>query len=157
MLRITELIYGDCVATESVSLPFDLRQKSRLRTNLDSGVDAAFLLPPGSNMRGGTCLRAEDGRVIKIYAAAEHLVTASTTDTLLWARACYHLGNRHVPLQIGEGWVRFAFDHVLKNLVEEMGLRVKEEHVPFEPENGAYTTHASHHAHPHPADANDAF
>jgi urease accessory protein len=59
-------------------------------------------------------------------------------------RACYHLGNRHVPLQVSEGWIRYLKDHVLDDMVVSLGLTITHEHAPFEPEVGAY-----HHSHQH--------
>ena len=84
-------------------------------------------------------LRAEDRRVIEVRAATEPVTTASTGDTHLLARAAYHLGNRHVALQIGEGWVRYLADHVLDAMVGGLGLGIVHEERPFEPEIGAYS------------------
>jgi urease accessory protein len=68
----------------------------------------------------------------------------------LFARACYHLGNRHVPLQVGHGWLRYQNDYVLDDMLRQLGLDVKHEQAPFEPENGAYGEHGGHsHGHSH--------
>ena len=64
------------------------------------------------------------------------------------ARASYHLGNRHVALEIGPDWVRYSHDHVLDDMLRGFGLEVRVEERPFEPEGGAYVA-ASHHAHSH--------
>ncbi len=149
MLRVTERLDHPEPASATLTLPFELRQKSRLRAKLDSGEEVGLMLERGAPLRGGDCLRAEDGRVIQVRAAAEHVTTAFTKDTLLLARACYHLGNRHVPLQIGDTWVRYLHDHVLDQMLEALGLRVFEEGAPFEPEGGAYDAPPAAHGHAH--------
>jgi urease accessory protein len=105
-------------------------------------------------LRGGDRLLADDGRVIEVHAAPETVSTVRTDDRLMLERACYHLGNRHVPLEIGPGWLRYQHDHVLDDMLAGFGLAVVVEHAPFEPEGGAYVSasnaHASHaHSHHH--------
>jgi urease accessory protein len=132
----------------SLTLPFHTRQKSRCKVALDNGVRAALSLPRGKALRAGDLLAAEDGSVIEIKAAAETVSTAHSSSPLLLANACYHLGNRHVPLQIGNGWCRYLKDHVLDEMVRALGLKVTTEEVPFQPVDGAYGAHAGHsHAH----------
>ncbi len=148
MLQITEK--QDTPATPSVSLtlPFEKRQRSRLRVSLDDKQEAALILKRGSVLRHGDLLRADNGLIIQVCAANEEVAVISTKDTFLFARACYHLGNRHVPLQIGGNWLRFKRDHVLEEMVQSLGLAVKHELSPFEPEGGAYSGHSSHpHSH----------
>ena len=127
---------------DQLRLPFESRQKSRLRTRLVSGEEVALVLPRGGVLRGGDLLAASDGRVIEVLAAAErllHVECAAPTDL---ARAAYHLGNRHVPVQVGAGFLRLAADHVLGDMLKRMGAQVSEVEAPFEPEAGAY-----HHEH----------
>ena len=102
------------------------------------------MLERGSVLRHGELLRAENGLVVEVRAANEEVAVISTEDSFLLARACYHLGNRHVPLQIGKGWLRIQRDHVLEEMVESLGLLVKHELAPFEPESGAYSGHSTH-------------
>ena len=92
------------------------------------------MLERGSVLRHGDLLRADSGLIIEVRAANEEVAVISTKDSLLLARACYHLGNRHIPLQIGEGWLCFKRDHVLEEMVQSLGLFVKHELFPFEPE-----------------------
>ena len=107
------------------------------------------MLPRGEVLRGGDCLKAENGLVIRLKAANEAVSSITSTDHLLLQKACYHLGNRHVPLQITSYGLRYLQDHVLDQMVESLGLTVKHETAPFEPESGAYQ-HASHsHDHSH--------
>ncbi len=130
-------------------LPFGERSKSRLRAVLDNGEEAGLFLERGSVLRHGDLLLADDGRVIEVQAARETVSTVHTEDGLMLARASYHLGNRHVPLQIGTGWLRYQHDHVLDDMLRGFGLEVVIEQLPFEPEGGAYVA-ASQHSHPHP-------
>jgi len=143
MLNISERIALTANAANNsvddyLELPFDLRQKSRLRVTLKSGLEAALMLDRGTILRGGDLLRAEDGKVVKIIAAEQpvHDVVADTQQALMCA--AYHLGNRHVPLQVGDGWLRLEQDHVLKEMLLGLGMKVTEKNAPFEPEAGAY-------------------
>jgi urease accessory protein len=131
-------------------LPFGERSKSRLRAVLDNGEEAGLFLERGSVLRNGDLLLADDGRVVEVQAAPETVSTVHTENVLMLARASYHLGNRHVPLQIGPGWLRYVHDHVLDDMLRGFGLEVTVEKAPFEPEGGAYVAAASHtHAHSH--------
>lgn len=127
-------------------LPFELRQKSRLRARLESGEEIGLFLPRGTVLRGGQHLRANDGRVVLVAAAAEALLHVECSSAYDLVRAAYHLGNRHVPVQIGDGWLRFAADPVLAQMLERLGASVREVDAPFEPESGAYAG-AHHHDH----------
>ena len=131
---------------EQLILPFELRQKSRLRTHLASGVEAGLFLERGTVLRGGDCLLADDGTVIEVIAADETVSTVASKDPSQLARAGYHLGNRHVAVQIGDGWLRYRHDHVLDDMVRGLGLPVLVEQAPFEPEGGAYS-HGHGHSH----------
>jgi urease accessory protein len=130
-------------------LPFELRQKSRLRTRLASGEEVGVLLPGGDVLRGGDLLASSDGRVVEVVAQEERVLQADCHSPFDLARAAYHLGNRHVALQIGEGWLRIADDHVLRQMLEGLGLEVTAITAPFEPESGAYSKHPEGH---HPLD-----
>jgi urease accessory protein len=147
-LQIVERLSEDLPARTTLTLPFDLRCKSRLRTRLDSGEDVGLFLPRGTVLHHGDRLRATDGLVIEVRAAPEAVSIARTDDALLLARVAYHLGNRHVALQIGPGWLRYLHDHVLDRMARELGLDVVCEQLPFEPEAGAYGD-GHHHGHEH--------
>lgn len=144
-LLIESLAPADAVAVATLTLPFELRSKSRLRCRLDSGEEAGLFLPQGSVLRGGQKLLANDGRVVVVHAADEALYEVATDDARLLARAAYHLGNRHVALEVGDGSVRLLRDHVLKILLEKLGLMVVEIDAAFEPEAGAYGGGHHHH------------
>ena len=123
-------------------LPFDSRQKSRLKTRLVSGEEVALMLPRGEILRGGDLVTASDGRVIEVLAEPEKLLHIES-DAL--AKVAYHLGNRHVPVQVGKDFLRIAEDHVLEEMVKKLGARVSHVQAPFEPEAGAYA--GGHHQH----------
>lgn len=141
LLRLTEVVRsGAMTAVDGVlTLPFADRRRSRLRVRLDDGREAALILPHGTILRDGDRLRAgEGGAVIAVRAAEETLSWATTADPLLLARAAYHLGNRHVPVQVGPGLVAYQHDHVLDGMVREIGLDLHVRQAPFEPEAGGY-------------------
>jgi urease accessory protein len=150
MIRIEHDAPKAAQSQVTLTLPFELRQKSRLRVRLDDGVEAGLFLARGRVLRGGDRLLTSDGRVVGVVAAAEQVstVTASAPGALL--RAAYHLGNRHVPVQVGEGFLRYGHDHVLDDMVRGLGLQVTVEMASFEPEGGAYAHGHSHtHGHAH--------
>ncbi len=131
---------------EQLSLPFELRQKSRLRTKLASGEEAGLFLEHGSILRGGDCLRANDGRIVLVVAADEELMEAKCATPFELVRAAYHLGNRHVPVQIGDGWLRFQADDVLAQMLRGLKATVSKVSAPFEPEAGSYAGGHHHHS-----------
>nr|WP_298728300.1 urease accessory protein UreE [uncultured Steroidobacter sp.] len=150
MLNITrKLPAADTPADVKLVLPFQLRNKSRLRTTLENGEEVGLILDRGSILRGGDLLLAEDGRVVQVVAEPETVSTVSASEPLALCRASYHLGNRHVALQIGDGWVRYQHDHVLDEMVRGLGLVVTVEQAPFEPEAGAYGGHSHSALAPH--------
>ncbi|HEB93303.1 MAG TPA: urease accessory protein UreE [Gammaproteobacteria bacterium] len=132
-----------------LTLPIEQRVRSRLRTRLDDGRDVGLFLPRGTLLRGGDRLGNGDGLIIELIAAAETVSTLHSDDPTLLARAAYHLGNRHIPLQVEKGWLRYQHDHVLDDMVRQMGLAVIVEQAPFEPEAGAYQQAAEGHHHSH--------
>ena len=121
-----------------LTLPFELRQKSRLRARLDNGEEVALILRRGQVLRGGDRVTAADGRELEIVAAPEKLLHIECEEL---ARVAYHLGNRHVPLEVGQGFLRIAEDHVLEEMLRGLGARVSRIEAPFEPESGAYHRH----------------
>ena len=125
-------------ATLKAVLPFDQRQKARQRARVTAGYEVGIQLPRGTMLRGGDRLRAADGTVLQIVAACEHVSTVWSRDMRRIAQVAYHLGNRHVALEVGTGWLRYAADHVLDAMVTQLGLAVIHTEEPFEPEGGAY-------------------
>jgi len=129
----------------TLTLAFDQRQKSRLRARLASGEEVALLLPRGTTLRGGDLVGASDGRIIEVIAEPERVLHIECGTPMALARAAYHLGNRHVPLQVGDGWLRIAADHVLADMLSNLGATVTPIEAPFEPEAGAYSGGHHHH------------
>jgi urease accessory protein len=125
-------------------LPFERRQKTRQRATLASGEEIAIELPRGLVLRGGDWVVADDGRVIEVIAEAERVIHVECDSPHALARAAYHLGNRHVPVQVGDGWLRIAADRVLERMLEGLGARLSALEAPFEPEAGAYGAHHRH-------------
>ncbi|HEY4188049.1 MAG TPA: urease accessory protein UreE [Polyangia bacterium] len=144
----------------TLSLGFEDRRRSRQLARLDDGREVGLNLPRGTVLRDGDRLsdEAEPSTVVVVRAAAETLSVARSTDAHLLARAAYHLGNRHVPLQVAPDHVAYQHDHVLDGLVRDLGMSVATESAPFEPEAGGYrhdgTGRHEHghgaHAHEHP-------
>ena len=157
MLRFTEVIATKENDTRSgvLTLRFEDRRRSRMRARLDDGREAALLLPHGTILRDGDRLHAPDeGEVAIVRAAAQSLSVVHCADPLMLARAAYHLGNRHIPVQLGPGWLAYEHDHVLDGMVVDMGLSVDTRVAPFEPEAGGYgrtsaATGGHHHHHDH--------
>src|SRR5579862_3549598 len=100
MIRILQVLPPGPSAQEVLALPFELRRRSRLRSRLESGEEVGLFLPRGTALREGDLLQADNGRVVQVRAAPETVSCARSQDPLLLARASYHLGNRHVALQI---------------------------------------------------------
>lgn len=144
---LTALESASLTSDATLSLPIDSRIKSRLKVTLDDGREAGLFLPRGKILRNGDVLRSEQDVLVKILAADEDVSTVYCSDPHLVARVCYHLGNRHVPLQIEPSWVRYQHDHVLDEMVAGLGVEVTSEMAPFEPEAGAYGGTSGGHSH----------
>ena len=127
-----------------VTLTFDARCRSRLLVELDNGERAGLVVERGRVLRGGDRVRLEDGREAQIVASDEPLIEAASTDPVLIAKAAYHLGNRHVAVQLMPDRLRCLADHVLADMLAGLGLEVRSITAPFEPESGAYGAHHAH-------------
>ena len=148
MIKFTEINRSKNETKTTLTLCYEARIKSRLLVTLDNGTKAGLFLERGVVLKQGDILSSKQGYSVMIKAAGEKVSTAygSTQKELLLA--CYHLGNRHVSLEIGDGWVRYQHDHVLDDMVKQLGLTVINETAPFAPESGAYQSGVhQHHAH----------
>lgn len=132
-------------ASDRLVLPYDARRKSRQRVRLASGEELGYVFPAGTVLRHGDRLLTGSGCVVEVEAAPEDLLEVRASDSRQLIRAAYHLGNRHVPVQLAEGCLRLQPDHVLADMLIGLGCRVEEVEAAFDPEGGAY---ANHHAHP---------
>lgn len=159
-LHASQRYAGEAPATASLTLTYDQRQKRRFRATLDDTRCLSVLLEHGTTLRDGDKLATTDGEIIVVHAAAEELSVVRSADAWLLSRAAYHLGNRHTPLQILPSELRYNHDHVLDDLVRQLGLEPECERLPFEPEAGAYGHghsftahhHGSRHSHTHDHD-----
>ena len=143
----------------TVELDWDIRQKSRFEATDSLGRQLGIFLPRGTLVRGGDVLVAEDGSMVKVIAAAQTVlrITACPTHGSPFdlTRAAYHLGNRHVPIELKPDHLKIEPDHVLADMLRSMHLIVNEVSESFEPEGGAYSAgghghaHEGGHAHPH--------
>lgn len=151
MIRLIEkLASRDVPAQASVTLRWDQRARSRLRARLDDGREAGVFLSRGQCLQHGDRLRSDSGLIVLVRAASEQVSTVRCDDPLLLARAAYHLGNRHVAVQIGPRLLRYLHDPVLDEMLGRLGVAAQIEEISFEPEPGAYRdTHGHAHRHGH--------
>ena len=125
-------IYGE------VELCHLQREKGRFKTAIFTGEAVGFFLERGNVLKVGDALISRCGRVLLVTAKKEDVVRASTDDWSQFSKACYHLGNRHVKVQIGEKWLRILPDHVLEEMLIGLNMALKHEKAAFVPEQGAY-------------------
>ncbi len=151
MIKLIEVIpakdAAQLICPASIRLTIDFRIKSRVRVVLDDGRDAGLLLPRGVLLRGGDVLKSAEGLLVKVIAAAQNVSTVFSDEPLMLMRAAYHLGNRHIPVQIEEKFLRYLHDHILDDMIGGLGLDVVVSHEAFEPEAGAYQQMGGGHAH----------
>ncbi len=133
--------------TDVLELTFDQRERSRLRVRMLSGDEIGIDLPVGTVLHHGTKLLLDDGRVAAVEAAEETLLEVTAGAPADLARIAYHIGNRHVPIEIGDGWLCILPDHVLQAMVEGLGGRCVTVSRGFQPERGAYGHSHVHHHH----------
>ena len=160
MLTVNKLIPGSrglaavlLKRATTVELDWDVRQKSRFDATDSAGRALAVFLPRGTAVRGGDALVAEDGSLVVVKSAPQSVLVVrhctehgSAFDLL---RAAYHLGNRHVPLELQADHLKLEPDHVLADMLRAMHLIVSEEAGAFEPQTGAYAAAAGAHDHGH--------
>lgn len=137
----------------TVELDWGVRQKSRFAATDSTGRELGVFLPRGTVVRGGDVLVAEDGSMVRVLAAPQavlritHCTQHGTPFDLI--RAAYHLGNRHVPIELRPDHLQIEPDHVLADMLRAMHLIVTEQQAPFEPEGGAYAAGGHGHGHAH--------
>jgi|TARA_B110000902_G_scaffold267194_1_gene359015 urease accessory protein len=139
--------------TDEISLCFDDRKRGRLKVSCANQQQVGIQIERGLVLRDATVLTDGGGSYLIIRASDEAVSTAYIDLPLLFARGSYHLGNRHVPLQLGDGFLRYQQDYVLDDMLSGLGIDVIHEQAVFEPENGAYAK--AGHSHSHPSDDHD--
>lgn len=132
----------------TLTLDFDARHRRRIRLTADEGEDILLDLPKAVAMAHGDGLQLEDGRWLMVQAAAEQIVEIRHKDPNQLVRLAWHLGNRHLPTEIQEQFLRIRPDHVIEHMLCGFGAELTKAHAPFQPEGGAYGgEHSNHHSH----------
>lgn len=133
----------------TLALTAEERTRSRHKFQTSDGQTVFLQLPRGTVLHDGDLLQSESNTVLRIVAKPEPVLTVQADNPLELLRGAYHLGNRHVPLEITSTCLRLSPDSVLRKMLEQLGLDVTEEMHPFQPEAGAYGRHSHHHSHSH--------
>ena len=160
MLQISKLLAGGhglapvlLKRAATVALDWDVRQKSRFDATDSQGRHLGVFLPRGTLVRGGDVLLVEDGSMVRVIAAPQAVLRitacASHGSAFDLTRAAYHLGNRHVPIELKPDQLKIEPDHVLADMLRAMHLTVQEVEEAFEPEGGAYSAGGHGHSHSH--------
>ena len=129
---------ADALAATALELSAAQRRRCRQRLDLPGGGEMAIALAPGTEMYPGDQLLGEDGQRFEVCAAPETVLRISSSEPLLLTRAAYHLGNRHVAVEVGAGYLAIEPDPVLREMLQLLGVDTTEVEAPFEPESGAY-------------------
>jgi len=128
----------DNAPAQPLPLDFQARRKSRQRIDLPDGRVLAVALPPGTTMQPGDRLMGEGEIRFLVVAADEDVVRITASDALALTRAAYHLGNRHIPVEVGDGYLAIEPDPVLEDMLHRLGVATEHVRAPFQPESGAY-------------------
>lgn len=146
MLEVFERLGTHChaQADQTVVLTHEQRDKGRLKLTSETGEEIRVFLERGKPLLVGEYLKSTCGQYIRVEGAEEAVAHASCDDWHTFARACYHLGNRHTKVEVGARWLRIKPDHVLEEMLALLGLIISHETAVFAPESGAYS-HGHHH------------
>ncbi|MBQ0757292.1 MAG: urease accessory protein UreE [Amphritea sp.] len=147
MLEVYERLGDHChgVVYTTVVLSQEQRDRGRLKLTGENGEEVRLFLERGKPLLVGEYLKTTCGKYVQVEGAVEAVTYAECDDWQTFARACYHLGNRHVKLQVGERWLRMQPDHVLEEMLELLGLTLTHQETVFVPESGAYSNGGHHH------------
>src|ERR1700704_5397021 len=132
------LARSDETSLPKLTLPYDLRRKTRQLVRLDDGEEIGLLLAPGTILNDGDILESAEGDRVRIAAAAEPILFVTASEGEKLARAAYHLGNRHIPVEIGTGFLRLEADLVLEDMLKRLAVRGVGRKGRFHPGGGAY-------------------
>lgn len=136
--------HPDAVVNFTLALTAEERTRSRHRFETADGEVLYLRLPRGTVLKDGDLLRSDDGSLVRIFAKPEPVLTVTAPTPLALLRTAYHLGNRHVPIEITTTHLRLSPDSVLQTMLEQLGMEVEPMVVPFQPEIGAYGQHHAH-------------
>ncbi|MBN8889329.1 MAG: urease accessory protein UreE [Rhodospirillales bacterium 70-18] len=132
-------------ATDSVLIDFDRRHRRRILLTTESGAEVLLDLPQAVRLRHGDGLKLTNGKIIRVVARPEPLAEIHAHDDATLVRIAWHLGNRHLPVQLIRDKIRIRTDHVIEEMVEGLGGHVDRIEAPFDPEAGAYAGGHHHH------------
>jgi len=135
--------WNPSAAVDTVLLDHDHRHRRRIALHTQSGAELLLDLPQAARLRDGDGLALEGGGVVVVRATPEPLIEIDAHSAAALMRIAWHLGNRHVPVQVLDRKLRIRADHVLADLVKQLGGHVAEIDAAFDPEAGAYAE--SHH------------
>jgi len=121
-----------------VVLSHEQRERGRIKAESNAGTEVRIFLERGSPLLVGEMLKSQCGKYVRVDGAVENSTKAFCDDWQRFSRACYHLGNRHVKVELGDRWLRILPDHVLEDMLVGLGLTVEKEVAVFNPESGAY-------------------
>ena len=148
MIRATEVLApGDWPAADTVLVDFDRRHRRRIVLQTEAGSELLVDLAHATRLRDGDGLRCDDGRVVRVVARPEPLLDIHAHGPAALVRIAWHLGNRHLPVQLLGAHIRIRADHVIADMVRGLGGHVTAIDAPFDPEAGAYA--AGGHIHDH--------
>lgn len=145
MLTLAQRLPADPAAAppHTLSLTAEERTRSRFKFTTEAGAEVQLVLARGTVLRDGDLLADANGQTqVRVRAKPEPVLTARAPDGFTLLRATYHLGNRHVVLELGRDYLRLAPDSVLEQMLTQLGLAVVSEIAPFQPESGAYGGHS---------------
>ena len=137
-LKNIKLAKAILLTARQIHLPYLERSKSRQAYTFEDGLKVLINLPRGGIMRGGDVLIDEDGQFYLVCALPEKILRVTSINQLSLMRAAYHLGNRHIPIEVGLNYLHLETDPVLADMLKQLGVDVSTESLPFEPEHGAY-------------------
>jgi urease accessory protein len=136
-------------ATDAVLLDFDMRHRRRIALRTEAGRDVLLDLPQAVRLRDGDGLRLDTGEIVRVQARPEPLMEIDAPDPGVLVRIAWHLGNRHLPVQVASAHLRIRADHVIAEMVTELGGTWRSVEAPFDPEAGAYAGRHHHDDHDH--------
>jgi urease accessory protein len=152
MNRATKVIPAgqwSTLSIDTVELDFEARHRRRITLKGLRGFEFLLDLPEAMRLRNGDGLELEDGRIVLVKAMREPLAEITAAGPADLARLAWHLGNRHLPVQVLDGRLRIRHDHVIEDMLRGLGATVTEVKAAFDPEGGAYDTHHHTHANDH--------
>ncbi|MCJ8313997.1 MAG: urease accessory protein UreE [Saccharospirillaceae bacterium] len=146
VIEITKVIVDHCHGEIQgvIELTYDERKKARLKTKTTDGIDLGLFLPRGNVLPDGCIVATKNDQYYKIKAKKELIMQATTDDWVTFSTVCYHLGNRHLTLEIQPLTIIFQPDHVLADLCKHYNFKIIETQLPFNPLNGAYGEFGGH-------------